>query len=148
MAEILFYHLTRSRVDAALPTLVQRSLDRGWRVGIALGEENADALSKALWDAGPDTFLAHGIEGTDEAEGQPVWLATSDPAANDPQVVFAIGGAAVEGPERFQRTVVMFDAHREGAEEAARTQWKALKGDGHDLTYWQQDDDGRWTKKG
>ena len=36
-----------------------------------------------------------------------------------------------------------------GAEalEAAREHWKRLKGEGHQLTYWQQNNDGRWVKK-
>jgi DNA polymerase-3 subunit chi len=31
--------------------------------------------------------------------------------------------------------------------EAARGHWKRLKGEGHQLTYWQQNNDGRWVKK-
>jgi DNA polymerase-3 subunit chi len=29
----------------------------------------------------------------------------------------------------------------------ARKRWKVYKDDGHDLTYWQQDENGKWDKK-
>jgi DNA polymerase-3 subunit chi len=29
----------------------------------------------------------------------------------------------------------------------ARSQWKALKEAGHAVTYWQQDENGRWSQK-
>ena len=147
MAEILFYHLTRSRVEQALPALVQRSTARDWRVLVHLGREDGAAISDALWQAGPTTFIAHGLEGRDEADGQPVWLATGE-SGFEAQVAFALGGAFPEDADRHERTVVMFDGHDADAVSGARERWKQLKGEGHDLTYWQQDDEGRWNKKG
>jgi hypothetical protein len=32
MAEVLFYHLTESTLQDALPGLLERSLGRGWRI--------------------------------------------------------------------------------------------------------------------
>ena len=31
MAEVLFYHLQQQPLEAVLPTLLQKSLERGWR---------------------------------------------------------------------------------------------------------------------
>ena len=39
MAEILFYHLERQPLEAALPGLLQRSFERGWRVVVKVGSE-------------------------------------------------------------------------------------------------------------
>ena len=147
MAEVLFYHLTRSRVEQALPALVQRSTARGWRVLVRLGSEDGARLSDALWQAGPTTFVAHGLEGRDEPQGQPVWLATGDHEF-EAEVAFALGGAFPRDAAAHARTVVMFDGYDEDAVAAARARWKALKGEGHELTYWQQDDEGGWRKKG
>ena len=36
MAEVLFYHLTSSPLEASLPEMLERSLARGWRVVAAL----------------------------------------------------------------------------------------------------------------
>ena len=31
MTEVLFYHLQRQPLEAVLPTLLEKSLERGWR---------------------------------------------------------------------------------------------------------------------
>ncbi len=57
MAEILFYHLTESTLDEALPGLVERSLGRGWRVTIqTVSEERRDALDGLLWTFSDTSF--------------------------------------------------------------------------------------------
>ena len=46
MAEALFYHLTESRLEDALPPLLEKSLERGWKVSVHVGsEERRDALA-------------------------------------------------------------------------------------------------------
>ncbi|MDP2733381.1 MAG: DNA polymerase III subunit chi, partial [Hoeflea sp.] len=50
MAEVLFYHLTESRLEDALPPLLEKSLDRGWLVSVHLcSEERRTALDAHLW---------------------------------------------------------------------------------------------------
>ncbi|MFQ5983752.1 MAG: DNA polymerase III subunit chi, partial [Woeseiaceae bacterium] len=39
------------------------------------------------------------------------------------------------------------DGNDAAALAAAREEWRRLKEAGHDLTYWQQAEDGRWQKK-
>ena len=61
MAEVLFYHLTESTLEEALPGLLERSLERGWRAVVQTGtEERRDALDAHLWTFRDDSFLAHG----------------------------------------------------------------------------------------
>ena len=48
MADILFYHLTESTLEEALPGLLERSVERGWRavvqpILLTTGEANANA---------------------------------------------------------------------------------------------------------
>ena len=50
-------------------------------------------------------------------------------------------------PTRRPSVVFMFDGHDEAQVAGARSQWKVLKGEGHSLSYWQQNRDGRWEKK-
>jgi DNA polymerase-3 subunit chi len=42
---------------------------------------------------------------------------------------------------------VLFDGNDDAALAAAHAQWSSLKESGHDLTYWQQTDEGRWEKR-
>ena len=45
MAEVLFYHLTESTLEDALPGLLEKSLQRGWRALVRTGsEERRDGL--------------------------------------------------------------------------------------------------------
>ncbi|OYR18737.1 DNA polymerase III subunit chi [Brucella thiophenivorans] len=148
MAEILFYHLTESTLDEALPGLVERSLTRGWRVTIqALTEERRDTLDSLLWTFSDASFVAHGTDQEPNPELQPVLLTTSQVNLNGATVRFLVEGAALEDASSYDRLVVMFDGHNQDQLEHARTQWKAFKTENHDLTYWQQTPDRRWERK-
>ncbi|PRD45913.1 DNA polymerase III subunit chi [Phyllobacterium phragmitis] len=148
MAEILFYHLTETTLEQALPGLVERSLSRGWRVVIqTLTDERRDALDNHLWTWSDASFLAHGTDGEPHPAEQPIILTTTDANPNGATVRFVVEGADISRAGDYERLVVMFDGHDQEQLERARVQWKALKGDGHQLTYWQQTPDRRWEKK-
>jgi DNA polymerase-3 subunit chi len=83
VAEVLFYHLTESRLEDALPPLLEKSLERGWRVSVHLGsEERCGALDAHLWTFRRRAFLPHGSDSAPHAERQPVLLTLSSEAAN------------------------------------------------------------------
>lgn len=148
MAEILFYHLTESVLDDALPGLVDRSLERGWRVAIQMAtEERRDELDRLLWTWSNVSFLAHGTDAQPHAEHQPALLTVSNDNLNKATVRFLVEGAPVTNAETYDRLVVMFDGHDATQLATAREQWKSLKTAGHQLTYWQQNADRRWEKK-
>lgn len=148
MAEILFYHLTESVLDEALPGLVDRSLERGWRVAIQMTtEERRDELDRLLWTWSNASFLAHGTDAQPHAEHQPALLTLTSANPNNATVRFFVEGAPVSDAENYDRLVVMFDGHDADQLALAREQWKLLKSAGHQLTYWQQNADRRWEKK-
>ena len=60
--------------------------------------------------------------------------------------MFFINGITPENLDGSDRVFVLFDGNDDAALSVARGQWKALKGEGHALSYWQQDDAGRWTQ--
>jgi DNA polymerase-3 subunit chi len=148
MTEILFYHLTESTLENALPGLVERSLDRKWRVVIQTGsEERRDSLDNHLWTWSDASFLAHATEQEPHPEEQPIILTTGYGNANNATVRFLVDGAEPQNVEAYERLVLMFDGHDQQQLEQARTQWKLLKEQDHKLTYWQQNAEGRWEKK-
>lgn len=148
MVEALFYHLTDSRLEEALPPLLEKSLERGWRVSVHVGsEERCAALDAHLWTFREDSFLPHGSTQSAHAERQPVLLTLASEPANGATVRFVADGADMPDLDGVERLVMMFDGHDQGQLDAARAQWKALKADGHTLTYWQQTPDRRWQKK-
>lgn len=150
MAEVLFYHLSESRLEDALPGLLERSLARGWRVVVqTLTEERRDALDHHLWTYRDDSFLPHGGDADGSGPSQPILL-TADAAqeANQPQVRFMVEGAVPLSLRRCLRGVYLFDGHDEEQVARARERWAVEKAEGHDVTYWQQAEDRKWVRKG
>ncbi|MCZ8261602.1 MAG: DNA polymerase III subunit chi [Beijerinckiaceae bacterium] len=147
MAEILFYHLQGQRLEAALPLLLEKALDKGWNAVVRAGSaERLTVLDEALWSYREDSFLPHGREEEGDAEHQPILLTTGDSLANNPEILFLVDRAPLPADYPFERVVLMFDGDDPEAVDQARAAWKAVKGLGHPATYWQQDS-GRWVKK-
>ncbi len=147
MTEIRFYHLTRKTLEQALPELLEKTLERGWRAVVMAGStERVEAMTHHLWTYKPDGFLPHGSEKDGDPEMQPVWLTTVDERPNGAEVLFLTDGATSEGVGDFQRVCEVFDGNDEAAVAAARQRWKAYKTAGHELSYWQQGERG-WTNK-
>ena len=149
MADVLFYHLTESRLEDALPSLLEKSVDRGWKVAVHLAsEERRDALDAHLWTFREDSFLPHDVDRDGAgAARQPVLLTLAQVAANGASVRFVVDGAETPQLDGCDRLIFMFDGHDQIQVDQARTQWKALKAGGHTLTYWQQTQDRRWEKR-
>ncbi len=143
MAEIGFYHLTRTDFAAALPPLLGRTLSLGERaVVICPDAARVAALDKALW-ANPD-WLPHGISATPHPEWQPIYLTQEDANPAGAAFLFRIGGAAVE-LSLYRRVFDLFDGNDEAEVAAARNRWREAKAAGHGLTYWKQGEAG-WEK--
>ena len=148
MAEILFYHLTESKLEDALPPLLEKSVERGWSVAVqTAGAERRDALDTHLWTYRDDSFLPHGTDAGEDGGRQPVLLSVVPDNINGATVRFIIDGAEPPAALDYERVVFVFDGHNQEQLEGARGQWKRLKAEGHKLTYWQQTHEGRWEKK-
>ncbi|MPZ57512.1 MAG: DNA polymerase III subunit chi [Rhizobiales bacterium] len=150
MAEIWFYHLQGQSLEGMLPNLLERSLKRGWRVVVqAASEERVEALDAHLWTYRDDGFLPHGTWREAEAAAQPVLLTVHDHNPNAADVRFLIEGADIpDDLATYQRLVLIFDGDDEEAATAARERWTAAKAAGHEVTYLQPDEQGRWVRKG
>jgi DNA polymerase III subunit chi len=148
VSEIRFYHLQRTRLDAALPRMLERTLERGERAVVMLGsEERVEALAAQLWTYSDRSFLPHGTAQDGFAERQPVWLTAKDENPNRAQVLFLADGAQSEQLADYRLCVELFDGSDEQAVAAARRRWAAYKAAGHALSYYQQNDAGAWEQK-
>jgi DNA polymerase III subunit chi len=148
MVEVLFYQLDRRPLEAVLPQLLERTLERGWRACVqASSPERVEALSSALWTWRDEAFLPHGTVQDGNGALQPIWLTAGDDNPNGAAVRFLVDGAAAASLDGLARAVYMFDGHDESALAAARSRWSEARDAGHEVTYWQQDEDGRWIKR-
>lgn len=147
MAEVLFYHLETRPLEAVMPLLLEKTLERGWRAVVEVGSrERAEALDAHLWTYRDDSFLAHGMAGEDADAHQPILITTESDNTNGAAVRFFADGAVPQSGEGYTRLVYLFSGHDPDAVAAARLAWKTLKGS-NTLTYWQQDANGRWENK-
>ena len=149
MTEVLFYHLENQPVERVLPPLLEKSLERGWRVVVqAASEERADALDSHLWTYRDDSFLPHGTWRDRDAADQPIILAVNGDNPNNASVRFLIDCSELPGDaEGYERLVLVFNGGDEEATAAAPAAGSASKSRGFDVTYWQPDEQGRWQRK-
>jgi len=147
MTEVLFYHLERKPLEDVLPTLLERSVARGWRCVVQVAAERAPSLDDLLWTYAEESFLPHGLE-ADEGAEQPVVIVSRDSNPNGASVRFLIDGAALpQEPHAYARIVLIFDGRDEAATALARERWRETRSLGLAATYWQQNDEGRWEKR-
>lgn len=148
MTEVLFYHLQAQPLEEVLPGLLERSLARNWRVVVESGApEQLEELDTLLWTYREESFLPHGLDGNEFAGEQPILLTGSDANPNRAHIRFLIHDAALPEDLNYERLVLLFDGLDELSVQSARQHWKTLKGTEHELTYWQQNEAGRWQKK-
>lgn len=148
MSEVLFYHLIFEPLEHVLPGLLERSLERGWRVVVQCGsDERVDALNQHLWTYRDESFLPHGSRQDGMGEQQPIWLTAENDNPNSASVRFLVDGATVDNSEDYERVVIIFDGNNPDAVSDARQVWKVEKEKGHAVTYWAQNEQRRWEKK-
>jgi DNA polymerase III subunit chi len=146
MPELWFYHLERSELERALPPLLEKCLQRGWRALVRGGlAERLEQLDTVLWSYRDDSFLPHAREG--DPTRQPVWLTEAPGNANGAQVLFLIDGAEPGDLSGFERACVVFDGRDQAALEMARSRWKEAKEAGINTAYWRESAAGKWEQQ-
>jgi DNA polymerase III subunit chi len=148
MTEILFYHLRGRSIEAVLPPLLEKSLERGWRVVVqAASEERVEALDAHLWTFQDESFLPHGTWRDADSSRQPILLSVNEDNPNAATVRFLLDDVPVPSDAgAYERIVLIFDGADPDAVANARTRWAEAKQNGFEVTYWQTDERGRWQK--
>ena len=112
MVEFGFYHLQRTALEPALGRLLERVLASGQRAVVRAGSpERVEALTRALWTFGRDSFLPHGSRADGHAEDQPVFLTDEADYPNAATVLVLVDGVEVEPPAQFGRCLYLFDGN-------------------------------------
>jgi DNA polymerase-3 subunit chi len=146
--EILFYHLESQTLEQVLPNLLERSLERGWRAVVqAASEERVEALSTFLWVYRQDGFLPHGSARDGYPSEHPIYLTAGDDNPNGAHVRFLVDGATLADASPYARVAFVLDGADQDAVARARVEWQAAKARGDTVSYWQQDERGRWKQK-
>ena len=148
VTEVFFYHLERATLEEVLPVLLERSLERGWRAAVqAASEERVEALDTLLWTYREESFLPHGTARDGRAEAHPIYLTAGDDNPTEAHIRFLVDGALLKDASPYTRVAYVFDGSDQEAVARARAEWQAAKAKGHAVSYWQQDENGRWQQK-
>ncbi|WP_316180905.1 DNA polymerase III subunit chi [Bradyrhizobium sp. SZCCHNRI1009] len=149
MTEVLFYHLQNMTLEGVLPPLLEKSLERGWRVVVqSTSEEHADALDAHLWTYRDDSFLPHATWRVADVADQPIVLAVEESNPNRANVRFLVDNAPLPADSHsYERMVLVFNGDDPDALAAARSAWTDCKSRGFEVTYWQADERGRWQRR-
>lgn len=147
MAQIGFYHLTRSTVVEVLPALLGRTLAAGQRAVVRCAtDERVRELDDGLWRATDPLWLPHGTQAMGHGPWQPIWLTAGADVPNGARFLFLLDGVEAADLAEFTRVFDLFDGHDEAAVAAARRRWLAGREGGHELGYWQQQPRG-WVRR-
>lgn len=145
--EVWFYHLERTGLDQALPELLEKTLQKGWKAIVRSPiRERIDHLDGWLWSYRDESFLPHAPADEPEAARQPILLTTGTENLNAADALFLVDGAEPGDLDGYQRCVVLFDGGDEDQLRNARTQWTAVKARGLPASYWKQQARG-WEKQ-
>jgi len=140
-----FWQVTHDPLEKVVTLIAKRAVSQGERVLVVSADPaQRAAISGALWQAGPESFLANGEADAPGADRQPVLLAETIAPANGASHLILADGTWREATG-FARVFLLFPP--EGAPDA-RQAWRAQDGrDGVERAYYAQED-GRWVKKG
>ena len=145
--EVWFYHLERTGLEQALPELLEKTLQRGWKALVRVRQPDRVAhLDAALWTYRDDSFLPHAPDDEPNAARQLILLTTGFENPNGADALFLVDGPEPGELSGFARCVVLFDGGDEAQLAVARAQWSAIKASGVSVSYWRQQARG-WEKQ-
>ncbi len=146
-----FYHLERTTLEQAVGPLLEKCLERGWRVlAVSPSPERRAALDQALWTYDDQSFLPHGEAAAPglPVERQPILIASETDNANGAAALLLMDGVDASPDAPFERCMVMFDGGDSETRSKARAQFKAAKDAGLVTRYFQQTGRGGWSEAG
>jgi DNA polymerase-3 subunit chi len=139
-----FWQVTQDPVEKVVTLIARRVLGEGERVlVVADAPAQRAAIAQALWQAGPDSFLANGEAAAPGAARQPILLSDQTEAANGASHLILADGTFRDA-SGFARVFLLFPP---ALAPQARAAWRAQDGrDGVERAYFAQEG-GRWVKK-
>jgi DNA polymerase-3 subunit chi len=148
MTDIQFYHLTSTPLERALPKLLEKAVQGGFKALVLMeSDAKAGAMSEQLWTYDPASFLPHGTSADGYGSEQPIYLTASEDNPNHADLLVVTDGSELEFDDTFKRVLDMFDGTDEEAVAKARGRWKKYQAAGHSVAYIKQTASGGWEKQ-
>lgn len=148
MTEIRFYHLQQKPLEVALPEILGKALEREFKIIIKTSsKEEVEAIDKFIWTFKKESFIPHGYKKNGTESEQPIWITTGDENPNNANMLVLVNSTPSDEIDNFELCCEIFNGNDNEIVEKSRARWKEYKDKEYQLSYFQQDGDGRWQKK-
>lgn len=145
MAEIHFYHLTSTPLERALPKLLEKAVQGGFKSIVLMdSEDKVEWMNNVLWTYDQNAFLPHGSAKDGNGELQPVYITASEENPNQANLLVITDGSELELDDSVKRVIDIFDGNDAGLATKAASRSKKYKEAGHIVEYRQQTAGGSW----
>lgn len=143
----MFYHALETHVTGVLFELLKKSLEQSKRILVRTDSfETAEKLSNDLWKFQDNYVLPHGLVCEEMPDKQPILLTYHQENLNNADYIFFIGQVEIADFSDFadyQRAIVIFDDTSDAIKDHMRQEFKKLKQNKIQVTYYQQRQ-GKW----
>ncbi|MEP2235218.1 MAG: DNA polymerase III subunit chi [Alteripontixanthobacter sp.] len=142
-----FYQLSRDPVEKVVAGIARKvRADDGRLLVVSSDEAQRKTISKELWTAYPQEFLANGPVGAVGAERQPILISDQATPENDAKIAILADGEWREEAAALDRCLLMFG---EAQTQDARTLWRGFDArEDVERRIFKQTPDGRWQEGG
>ena len=142
--EVSFYQLLKTPLEKALPKLIEKIYESGFRALIVCdSSERIQMLNSLLWTFSQSAFIPHGYEGNPTQH--PIWLSTDLANANSANLLVVTNGSYLENTD-YEKILDIFDGNDEESLKESRLRYQKYKEQGHTLAFWRQGETGSWEK--
>lgn len=144
---IAFYHVKSGSIMDIVCVLLGKILASDKKSVIRVSHQDMLAtVDAALWNNAKDLFLPHALPDDDRADMHPIYCTTQMDNRNQSEFLLLLGNAPYHHDDDYERILLIFSEGNADDVGYARNLWKALH-QNNDLTYWIQNDSGRWEQK-
>lgn len=144
--DVSFYQLLKTPLEKALPKLVEKIYESGFRILIVCeSAERVAALNSLLWTFSQSAFIPHGFEG--DPTRQPIWLSTELKNVNSANLLIITNGFFLD-TNGFEKVLDIFDGTDDVSLTNARARYLKYKEKEHNMTFWRQSETGAWETVG
>lgn len=140
--QVSFYNLCATPISQAIPQLLQKALDAGYRPSVCVPQGQDQHYAHMLWHAHGDMFLAHDSHNT-----APIHLVDTPVYTRSRR--FFVENMSESCLNGADAVYYVFDSTNPQVVDNARALWCVLRDSAisYQMQYYQQDENGRWNKK-
>lgn len=146
MQLVTFYQYCHDSVERTICKLLEKVYTTGKNALVLLeNSEQVAMLDSMIWTYATMSFLPHGSPQMPESEWkkQPIFLTDTLHNPNDAKIVVTAQGNIIDESETYERCI---DLVSESDVDRAKERMETYKNRGCQVTWWQQDLKGSWTK--